>query len=118
MTGFWYLATPYSKYPLGTMLAHQHACELAARLFRAGINVYSPIAHTHALAEIGGLDGHFDQWAAFDEALIAASDGLIVAMMRGWRESAGIAAEIAICTRLDKPVRYMETTLNFVEGPR
>lgn len=114
MTGFWYLATPYSKYRAGTEAAYRDACALAAHLFRAGVQVYSPIAHTHAIAEIGGLAGHFERWAAFDEAMIRASDGLIVAAtMDGWRESAGIAAEIAICERLRKPVHYYTgATLN------
>lgn len=111
---FWYLASPYSKYPLGTEAAYRDVCALAARLFKAGIPVYSPIAHTHAIAVIGGLDGHFEQWKRFDEAMIAASCGVIVAMLEGWRESAGIAAEIAICKRQRKPTRYCDTGLNFV----
>lgn len=83
-------------------------CQIAAALFRAGVVVYSPIAHTHAIAKTGGLELGFEQWAAFDEAMIAASDGMIVVKMDGWQDSAGIAAEIVICKRLGKPVQYMD----------
>lgn len=114
---FWYLASPYSRYPAGTEAAYRDVCALAARLFKAGVLVYSPIAHTHAIATIGGLDGHFEQWKGFDEALIAASCGMIIATMDGWRESAGIAAEIAICKRLQKPIRYVDVDFNLAERP-
>jgi hypothetical protein len=116
MSGFYYLASPYSKYPGGPDRACADVCLLAARMFMAGVSVFSPIAHTHAIAVAGDLAGHFEQWAAFDEAMIAASEGVIVAMMQGWRESSGIAAEIEIAQRLGKPVRYMDTSLNFVGG--
>lgn len=110
---FWYLASPYSKHPAGVDAAHAEACAIAAGLFRSGVQVFSPIAHTHAIAQTGGLGLGFDQWAAFDEAMIAASVGMIVAKMEGWRDSAGIAAEIAICKRLGKPVQYLDPG----EGP-
>lgn len=119
MAGWSYLATPYSKYPGGVDQAHAEACWIAARLWKAGVQVYSPIAHTHAIEKIGGLGVGFEHWAAFDEALIAASDGMIVAKMPGWEDSEGIAAEIAICGRLGKPVRYLDpATLTLDEGPR
>ena len=110
MSGFKYLATPYSKYPDGVDAAHAEACAIAAALFRQGTPVYSPIAHTHAIETIGRLGVGFEHWAAFDEAMIAASDGMIVAMMDGWKDSAGIAAEIVICRRLGKPVEYLDPT--------
>jgi hypothetical protein len=108
MSGYWYLASPYSRYPAGPDAAYAEVCKIAADLFKGGALVYSPIAHTHAIAKIGGLDLGFKQWAAFDEAMIAGSDGMIVAEMDGWRDSAGIAAEIAICKRLGKPVTYLD----------
>lgn len=104
MSGFLYLATPYSKYPGGVDAAHTEACRIAAEMFREGRLVYSPIAHTHAIEKIGGLGVGFEHWAAFDEAMIAAADGMVVAKMDGWRDSAGIMAKIAICRRLGKPV--------------
>lgn len=117
MSQYHYLASPYSRYPAGHDAACQDVCLLAARLFNAGVLVFSPIAHTHAIALAGGLHGHFQQWAEFDEAMIAGSCGMIVAMMPGWRDSEGIAAEIEICGRLGKPVLYMDGDLNLTPAP-
>lgn len=107
MKGFWYLATPYSKHPRGRDIAHAEACDAAAMCFRAGVLVFCPIAHTHVIATRGDLPGVFDQWAEFDEVMIQASVGMIIVMLDGWDESAGIAAELILCKKLDKPVLYM-----------
>jgi len=69
--------------------------------------VFSPITHTHVISEVGNLSGAYERWATLDEAMIAASAGMIIVEMDGWRESVGIAAEIEICRRLTKPVYYM-----------
>jgi len=107
MTGFYYLATPYSKHPRGTEAAFQEAIAAAVTCIRAGVMVYSPIVHTHPIAVAGELPGHFEQWAAFDKAMIAASEGIIVVQMDGWQQSSGIAAEIEMAAALGKPVLYV-----------
>ena len=53
---FWYLATPYNKYPYGMDAAFHLACENAALLIRHRVHVFSPIAHSHPIAMAGGLD--------------------------------------------------------------
>lgn len=104
-----YLATPYTKYPEGITLAYIHACKLAARLLRVGIKVYSPIAHTHAIAVHGSIDPlDLSIWLPFDAALIAKSDLLLVAMMQGWEESVGIRHEIDAFVEADKPVLFLD----------
>jgi hypothetical protein len=110
---FWYLASPYSKYRWGAEAAYEDVCRLAARLIKSGISVYSPIAHTHGIAVFGGLPGGYEHWASFDEDMIGAASGIIVAMMDGWKQSEGIAAEIAICERMSKSVRYVDADLTF-----
>ena len=104
---FWYLATPYSRYPLGKEAAHQIACEMAARCFEAGILVFSPIAHTHAIAVYGKLDGGFDAWELFDISMMTAASGVIVVLMDGWKESEGIQREMLWCRDNNKPVIFM-----------
>ncbi len=106
--GFRYLATPYSRYPRGKDAAFQDAVAAAVICFRAGIDVYSPIAHTHPIALHGGLEGSFARWQEFDRTMIAASRGMIVVKMDGWQESTGILAEIEMCREMGKPVDYME----------
>jgi hypothetical protein len=110
-----YLATPYSKYEPDIDAAFRDAAALAARLLTRGVKVYSPIAHTHPLAIYGGLDP-LDHaiWLPFDEAMMTASAALLVAQMRNWRASKGIAHEIDFFRKAGKPVFYLDTVLNRV----
>ena len=101
-TGVWYLATPYSKWAGGIDDAAHRAALIATTLHHQGLVVFSPIVHSHALcvadreAGLHRLDAlSHDYWLKLDKAHAAASCGLIVAMMEGWRESAGIRREIA-----------------------
>jgi hypothetical protein len=104
-----YFATPYTKYPAGLDAAFQEAARLAATFVTAGVRVYSPIAHTHPLAIAGNLDPlDLSVWLPFDEAMMDASDCLIVAMMDGWDVSAGIKHEIEFFKRDGKPVLYFD----------
>jgi len=105
---FWYLATPYSRYADGLDAAFAEAARQAALLVRAGIPVYSPIAHTHPVAIHGGLDPlDHSIWLPADQAFMDAARGLVVCMMPGWDESYGIAVEIETFERAAKPVIYM-----------
>ena len=100
-----YLATPYSKWVPGLEDAFVQAAILAARLLTTGLKVYSPIAHTHPLAIYGNLDPlDHSIWLPFDEAMMHASDVLLVAHMDGWRESQGVAHEIDFFDREGKPI--------------
>ena len=55
ITGLAYLATPYTNYFLGRKPAFHAACGLAAQLLKRGVNVYSPIVHSHPIAQRGRL---------------------------------------------------------------
>lgn len=100
-----YLATPYSRYPLGIEQAFMDAAKLAALLMRMNIHVYSPIAHTHPLAVYGRIDP-LDHaiWMPFDKMMMDKADVLIVAHMDGWQDSRGVAEEIAVFERAGKPI--------------
>lgn len=100
-----YLATPYSKYVGGIECAFVDASKLAARLLRAGIKVYSPIAHTHPLALYGNIDP-LDHaiWMPFDEAMMTVAQTLIVAHMDGWQDSFGISHEVKFFEAAGKPI--------------
>lgn len=111
-----YLATPYTKYHLGIEAAFVHACEIAARLLKQGVRVYSPIAHTHPLAIYGNLDPlDHSIWLPFDEAMMDAADCLIVARMKGWDQSYGVKHEIEFFARESKPIIHIDpVTLQIV----
>ena len=100
-----YLATPYTGYGAGINAAFEDAAALAAQLMVAGVNVYSPIAHTHPLAIHGKLDPlDHSIWIPFDEVMMAKADTLIVAHMDGWEFSIGIAHEVGVFEKAGKPI--------------
>lgn len=106
---YWYLATPYSKYPAGLERAFVEACRNVGVLIKSGVKVYCPIAHTHPVAVHSGMDPLDHRiWLPADLPLMRAARGLIVCMMDGWRESFGVAEEVRIFGELGKPIAYME----------
>ncbi|HWL04518.1 MAG TPA: DUF1937 family protein [Xanthobacteraceae bacterium] len=108
-TGLCYLATPYSKYPDGLESAFKLAAHLAGHLLKAGITAYCPIAHMHPVAVHGEIDPlDHDIWLPSDEVMMARCDTLLVATMRGWRQSKGIAHEIEVFRAAGKPMLYLD----------
>ena len=102
-----YLGTPYSKYEAGIEQAFIDACKLAAVLLRAGVRVYSPIAHTHPIAIHGGIDPLDHRiWLPFDAAIMRKSDAMVVGCLDGWAESEGVIHEMAEFLAMNKP-RYL-----------
>lgn len=104
-----YLATVYTSYPDGIEAAHIAACTIAARLIEQKINIYSPIAHTHPIAIHGDLDPlDHGYWMDFDAAIIRKSDALLIAQMREWERSKGIALEVTAFLEQGKPIFYLD----------
>lgn len=92
--GFWYLATPYTRYPYGMESAFREASKAAALLIQAGIPVFCPIAHSHPIA----VHGHLSQtdhgtWLTVDKPMMDAAVGLIVVQMSGYEQSVGVQHE-------------------------
>jgi hypothetical protein len=106
--GFWYVATPYSKYPRGIEAAFVGACRVAAALVSSGLPCFSPIAHSHPIAVKGGLDPYdYAIWLPANEALIDAACGIVVVEMEGWAESYGVGVEIRRFQAAGKPILYL-----------
>lgn len=104
-----YLGTPYTKYMRGIEQAFEDASRLAAVLLLSGVNVYSPIAHTHPIAIHGGLDPlDHDIWLPFDAAMMEACDAMVIGALPGWQDSYGVGFEIATFRRERKPVYLLD----------
>lgn len=104
----WYMATPYSKYERGPEMAYEEACKCAALLLKRGLFVFSPVAHSHPIAQFGGLDPLCHKtWMPLDLALLDECDGLLVVMMPGWKESVGVRLEIERAQKSEKPISYL-----------
>ena len=105
-----YVATPYSKYPHGTEEAYRMACRVTALLLKAGLPVFSPIAHSHGIAQIGGIDPvDHDFWVDADKAMLETAGALLVVQAEGWEQSRGMAHEIDVFTKAGKPIFVMES---------
>lgn len=107
-----YLACPYSFNGRDDSRARetrfQIVTQVAARLMGEGYSVFSPITHGHPMNTLGVMVG-WETWAAIDEAILSrCCKEMIVLTLDGWRESKGIAAEIAIAAKLGIPITYMD----------
>jgi hypothetical protein len=115
-----YLASPYSKYAPALDYACDVVCIVAARLMRVGVQVYSPIAHSHTIATRGGLDpldGPF--YVAHNKHEQDLCDLLLVVTMDGWDESDGIKGEFAHAWLMNgkQDVRYIDPDTMQVSAP-
>jgi hypothetical protein len=108
--GFWYLATPYSKYPGGIEAAFKLACINAGVLMKAGIAVFSPIAHTHPIVIACKMDpfDDFFFWVPPDKPMMEAARGVILLQAEGWQQSVGMQIEREAFTAACKPVILMQ----------
>jgi hypothetical protein len=105
-----YLACPYGgNAPLAVREKRfQAANRAAAELFRRGEYVFSPISHSHPIAQENNLPFGWDFWQGWNRELLKNCDRLIVLMLDGWRESSGVGGEIEYARELGIPVEFME----------
>ena len=100
-----YLASPYTAYEHGMEQAFIDVAVLAGRLFAIGIPTFSPIAHAFPYVKYGNLDPFdYPAWKPIQERLMDACDSLIVAHMKGWESSVGIAHEVSYFDLAKKPI--------------
>lgn len=106
---YWYLASPYSKYPGGLEAAYKIALDAATLLLKHDVPVFSPIIYTHSLARHGGFDPlDHDIWMWLDQPFMEAAQGLIVLCAQGWQDSYGIGVELRYFRSIArKPVVWM-----------
>lgn len=102
-----YLASPYSDpNPNVRRRRFQLACEHAAFLMRDhNLHVFSPIAHSHPIAEFG-LPSDWGFWQEYDKKFIAMCERMFVLKLHGWEQSKGVDAEISIALHLGIPVEF------------
>jgi hypothetical protein len=103
-SGLIYLATPYTLLR-NRAAAAKEAARLTGCLALQGYSIFSPIAHSHAIAQLGNIDP-LDHafWLKFNQPFLVAAMALVVAHMDGWQESKGIAHEIAFFKECGKPI--------------
>lgn len=106
-----YLACPYS-HPEPAIRENRYfeANAAAARLMAQGHVVFSPISHSHAVADHlpDDLRCSWDFWKTQDLPILERCSKVIVLKLEGWTESVGVQAEISHALRKSIPVFYME----------
>jgi hypothetical protein len=111
-----YLAGPYSHKHRTVRVRRFHALNrAAAHLMMQGHNVFSPISHSHPLADKHDLPKGWEFWEKFDRAYLRCSRQVIVLTLDGWKTSTGVNAEIKIAVEMGIPISYMNDKLEMLE---
>jgi hypothetical protein len=109
MTEFIYLATPYTHKDHRIMVARfQMVNKVAAKLMADGKYIFSPISHTHPIAEAGELPRGWEYWAGYDRRMLQTCTKIIVLRLPGWDVSKGVQAEIKIGQEMNIPVEFID----------
>lgn len=104
-----YLASPYSHPDSEVRLQRFHlVCKKASELMLQSYLVFSPVAHSHAIAVGWGLPLGFDFWGEFDRRMIQPCDAFAILMIPGWQESTGVQAEATLAQKFGKPTLFLE----------
>jgi len=106
-----YLACPYTHKDRYVRVARWIAANTAAaKLMVEKQYVFSPISHTHPIAEAsdGALPVEWDYWEKFDRQYLSFCKKIVVLRIPGWEQSTGVQAEIKIGAEYGIPVEYMD----------
>jgi hypothetical protein len=111
-----YVASPYSHPDKAVRDARfREVCAFVARMFRDGMTAFSPIAHSHSIAEIYGLPVEFEFWKRFNIDMLRRCDALWIVKMDGWKTSRGIADELELAVSMNLPVRWINSDDNLFQ---
>lgn len=90
-----YVASPYS-HPIAAVRYDRFGavCSFCAKMLGHDFHVFSPICHSHPIAEAGDVRTDFDFWRAWNLLILGRCDALIVLELDGWTTSVGVNAEI------------------------
>lgn len=110
---YWYLASAYS-HPSAEVRQQRFldALHAFAWLMQRGILVFSPIVQCHQAAVEYDLPKGHEFWQVYDEVMITRSFATIVLKFDYWKDSKGVASEIAFTRRLGHTLQE----LIFVNG--
>jgi len=110
-----YLAGPYTlktKFKLLDKLImwlrFRRLTFVAGCIMTNGVNVFSPITHSHSIATIAGLPQlEQDFWLELDKWYVERCDAVAVHDMRGWDKSVGVKREIRWAKEMGKEIVFV-----------
>jgi hypothetical protein len=103
-----YLATPYSGTQKQQIERFDEARRVAGKIIKQGYCVFSPICHSHPIAEACDIDGSHDFWKAQNESWLAWCEEVWIVTMPGWEESTGVKWEMAWAVTNWRPVEFID----------
>lgn len=103
-----YLAGPYTHPDYEVRLQRFYALNRAAgKLLLAGWKVYSPISHSHPIAEACGLPVDIEYWQGLAKHMLERCTILSVLQLPGWEESAGVQFEMGVAATLGMHLEFL-----------
>ncbi len=116
-SGFWYVATAYSKYKDGIDAAYNYARDVADVLQTAHIKAYVPVISGHEDATSAGINPRDHEFfMAVCRPWMERAHGLIVVGMDGFEESRGVIAERAYFGAASKPILFLDPMIIMAEA--
>lgn len=106
-----YLACPYYHSNLSIReYRFKQSCRAAAALIKQKLVVFSPIAHSHSINEVGGLheDASYGLWMMQDLPLVKWADEFWILDLSGWEDSKGVGIERRYARKLGKPIGLLD----------
>lgn len=108
-----YLASPYtSDQPAERYFRYHMAATVAARLIEQGHVVFSPITHSHPIAErMSNPDDtvSWEVWSKLCLEFLGHSKEMWILGLPGWVTSKGVAAEMTYALENGIPVKMVST---------
>lgn len=106
--GYWYLASPFTKYPLGHEQAWLDVSRIKGELLLQNIYTYSPVCETWGTFKVCNLPPDHKFWHGDNMTKILPALGIIVCKLQGYDESDGIADEVADFRSFGKPIVWLD----------
>jgi len=104
-----YLCVPYSHKSKKVREHRAMQADLvAARLMEMGHIVFSPISHSHRIEPFVRGRSRLNFWLEQDQPFLEIADEVAILKLDGWDKSKGIAHEMLVAERLNKPIFYIE----------
>lgn len=105
-----YMASPYTHKDKGMLISRFDAVVDCCGWFMNNVKdcyFYSPIAHTHPIAERCTLPIQWQFWADFDECILSRCNEIWILTIPGFSVSTGVKAERKIAERFGLPIRFI-----------
>lgn len=104
-----YLACPYTGTAQEREMRFQEATRVSAFLMTQGFNVFSPLTHSHLIAQfLPEFTNTHGFWLTKDKQILKFCDELHILKLPGWENSLGVQEERAFAEDNEMPIVYWE----------